>query len=673
MTRRVLGILALATALPAGAAPAAPTVAELIQTADLSALAASPDGRLVAFRVERADIERNSYDLDWYVAELATGQARRVGGGGGPIFAGAGQLAPETVIWSPDSRFIHYRALLDGGIGLWRAAADGSGSRALVIDAADVETIAATADGTGLTYTTGPTREQVERAEQKELYEGILVDPSVDIAQPLFRGGSVNGRPASERLIGRWFARAGLLWREPRTETRLDLMTLDRSVRRIINPQEPTPQTLSLDQRRSNLSAQGHEAILTLTSGRTRLEARRQGMASNSACTAELCRSGRIDAFVWRPDTEQILFTTRDGHFRQTLALWDVRADRVRPVAGGEGLLAGSRDWTRPCAVTAQRAICVAAAATSPPRLVMIDLDTGRTETLFDPNAQLRRRAMPVVEHLSWTLADGRAATATLLKPRDGARRAPLFINYYFCPGFLRAGEGEDYPLAPLAEAGFVVACMNMVRFENAGNGVGRYRDSLEAVRGLVGRLAARGAIDPRKVGMAGFSAGSEATAWALMNSDLLAAAGVASAQYAPSNYWLNAMRGSTIPSELREVHELGAPDETPERWRLIAPALNVERIRAPLLMQLPEQEVRRQMEFFSRLSHTSTPVELHAFHGAAHIKMQPRQRFAANRRNVDWFRYWLQDHVDPDPFKAAQYQRWNALRQRWMTGSGAQ
>jgi dipeptidyl aminopeptidase/acylaminoacyl peptidase len=433
---------------------------------------------------------------------------------------------------------------------------------------------------------------------------------------------------------------------------RLDLRTLQTSVERRIDPDAPAPLTVSLDQRRTATSASGDVAMLVLTSGTTTLEAGRRGSASTLRCTAPLCSTGRIGAFLWRPGLDQILFTTRDDHFLQTLAAWDVGSNRVRRIAGGEGLLAGSRDWTEPCAVTRTTAVCVAAAATSPPRLVAIDLDTGRSITLFDPNAALRARAMPLVEQLRWTLADGRTASATLLLPARSPRRAPLYVNYYSCPGFLRAGEGEDYPFAPLVEAGFVVACMNMVRFQDASNGVGRYRDALEAVRGLVERLERAGLIDPQKVGMGGFSAGSEATTWVLMNSDLLSAAGVASSQYTPSAYWFNAMRGSSIPADLRRVHDLGAPDETPSAGADFAGS---ERglDRAPLLMQLPEEEARHQMEYYSRLSNTATPVELHAYPGAAHIKMAPRQRFAVGLRNVDWFRYWLQDHLDPDPSKA--------------------
>ena len=352
--------LVLAAALPT-AAPAAPTVAELIQVTDLGSLAASPDGRKLAFRVERADIAGNSYELEWYVAELATGEVRRVGSGGEPIYAGAGLLAREQAVWSPDSRFIHYRALSDGAVGLWRAAADGSGAAALLVEAGDIESVGPASDGTSLLYVTGPARDVVERAERRERDDGILVDPSVDVAQPLFRGGSVNGRPASERLIGRWFARAGLLWREPRTEKRLDLRTLAVEVRQRIDPDGPPPRTLSLDRERSLASAGGHVATLELTSGRTALKVARKGSGRMLDCPAALCSEQRIGALLWRPGAEQLLFTSRDGHFRQTLALWDIGTNRVRRVAAGEGLLAGSRDWTEPCAVTRARAVCVAA------------------------------------------------------------------------------------------------------------------------------------------------------------------------------------------------------------------------------------------------------------------------------------------------------------------------
>ena len=103
----------------------------------------------------------------------------------------------------------------------------------------------------------------------------------------------------------------------------------------------------------------------------------------------------------------------------------------------------------------------------------------------------------------------------------------------------------------------------------------------------------------------------------------------------------------------------------TPERWRQLSPAANVDRIRAPLLMQMPEQEARSAIELHARLTNSTTPVELYVFPEAPHLKFLPRHKLAAYERNLDWFRYWLQGYVDPDPLKAAQYRRWEALAQR--------
>jgi hypothetical protein len=84
-----------------------------------------------------------------------------------------------------------------------------------------------------------------------------------------------------------------------------------------------------------------------------------------------------------------------------------------------------------------------------------------------------------------------------------------------------------------------------------------------------------------------------------------------------------------------------------------------------PAVPLLPENEARSEIEILARLGRTPTPVELYAFPDENHIKFQPRHRLATYRRSLDWFRYWLQDYVDPDSAKAAQYSRWNALRQR--------
>ena len=45
------------------------------------------------------------------------------------------------------------------------------------------------------------------------------------------------------------------------------------------------------------------------------------------------------------------------------------------------------------------------------------------------------------------------------------------------------------------------------------------------------------------------------------------------------------------------------------------------------------------------------------------HAPDHPRARLASLQRNVDWYRFWLQNFEDPDPRKKEQYQRWRMLR----------
>ncbi|KRA84106.1 Atxe2 family lasso peptide isopeptidase [Altererythrobacter sp. Root672] len=661
--RDALGaVLITALALASPPASAGPSVPELVEVSDVTGLSASPSGRMVAFRVERPSLDRNTYILEWYVGDLESGATRRIADGGAPIEGGGEPLAVEAPVWSPDERFVFFRALVDGAIGVWRTAVDGSGSWPVGVTDADVERLVPGEDGSSLTYSLGPSRAEVERAEWSEYDEGILVDGSVDLNQNLYRGGWVDGRLASQRLTGQWYSRAGLLWRSPRQRYRLDLQSLAVAE---LGPETPavvgplTPEALGA-------------ALVLQEPGRPTVRVRRQAGRSTievqqggemTTCKAAACSARRVVSLAWRPGTDELVFTTQDDLYRQSLHLWNPARGTVGTLVRGEGLIAGSREPARPCALTPRSAVCVTASAVAPSRLEAIDLSTGARTVLFDPNATLRGRTMPRVEQLSWTLPDGREASGTVLLPPGAlAVPAPLFVTYYACPGYLRGGVGDEYPLAPLADAGFVVACLNMVSDESV-DMVASYRAGLASVEALVDDLTKRGWADPSRIGMGGFSHGSEVTMWVAMNTPLLAAAAVASPQFTPSAYWSNALPGRDFTGVLRGFFGLASPDEAPERWRVVSPALNVDTIKAPLLMQMPENEARAQAEIYARLALTSTPVELYAFPDENHVKFQPRHRLAVYRRNLDWFRFWLQGIADPDPVKADQYHRWQAMR----------
>ena len=627
----------LVFALLAAASPAASqtTPREIAETADISGLATSPDGSWVAYRIERPSVATNRIDVDWYLAPSdGSAPPRALGRLGTALWNDAGVVLPGEAKWTPDSQSLIVRALVDGRVSLWQSKIDGSGFSPLVNREGDIERFAIANDG-GLVFSEGPPRDAIARAEESERETGILVDGKTDLAQPLYRGALINGRPASQRFSGQWFDRVPLLADRPRTILRRDPQS------GALSPALPGDEMLLGPSAEPPLPS----ALATLLPG-------------VDACAAPAGCAG----VAWRPAAllpladGNTLMTLRDRAFRQRLLIWSPAAATLTQLAVSNGLLSGGRDESRPCAATPVGIFCVEAAADLPPRLVRIALDG--TKTVVDsPNPDPDRDGL-LAEVIAWQVSGSRAS-GILIRPKIPGR-LPLFITYYRCPGWLRGGLGDEWPLRALAANGIAALCINTVR---ASSSAGEsYELGLEAVKGAIDYLVRRGDIDPDRVGMGGLSFGSEVTMWTARHSDLLTAVSIASVQMEPAYYWFNARPGREMFADnLRAYWKLGPPGENDRSWRRLSAALNVDQIHVPVLMQLPEHEARQAVELQSKLA-SARMGELHVFPFAPHIKVEPRQKLAAYERNLDWFRYWLKDEVDPDPAKAAQYRRWSKL-----------
>lgn len=679
MSRSILQLLGCAAAISmapvAGAATASEgdvTTRMLVEVKDLSSIAVSPDNQYVAFREVRASIERNTHDSIWYVQKLDGAAEPTPVADGGPPLRNGGLVINEPTQWSQDSRWIYYRALLDGEVQIWRADRNGGRVEQVTRDAADVEAFWLQPDAETLIYRIGAARRDIARAECEEYDRGVRFDDSIFAGQGLFRSVFHNGRLSSERTDDR-MARRSLLWDAPKRYRAVDLGAM--AVRDATAPEQekiagdsasarPESSTLSV------AAAPGDRrlAILSLASdGRPALRVGRSANARSWAvCGA--CEDLDIVAIGWR-NAEELVITSRDAGrgLAQTLHLWKPDTDDLRVVARADGLLSSDRRGRAPCAIGEQEAICVAASAVQPPRIERVAFKDGRRSVLYDPNARLARAVQEAVnvELLTWNDDDGREFSGYFFTPADrphGAR-LPLFVTYYVCPGFLRGGFGDEWPLIPMAQAGIATMCVNGRLPPKSGrDAVEDYNTGLQAVSAAIGLLDARGVIDPQRVGMGGLSFGSEVTLWTATHSNLLAAASVSSSAASPTWYWFRAMQAGFAPRAM-EQWGLGSPDETPERWRKLSPAYYADRFRAPILMQMAEQEYRSAVEYYVRMRRAGVAAELWVYPHEPHIKFQPRHKLSVYDRNLDWFRFWLQDYADPAPRKADQYHRWRELR----------
>jgi dipeptidyl aminopeptidase/acylaminoacyl peptidase len=177
----------------------------------------------------------------------------------------------------------------------------------------------------------------------------------------------------------------------------------------------------------------------------------------------------------------------------------------------------------------------------------------------------------------------------------------------------------------------------------------------MESTWNALDAVAARGFIDAKRVGIGGVSHGAFVPLYMLQHYDRLGAVSIA------SSGWSNVEYYSTTRA-LRAVHDAHWP-ESSEFWSQIDIADHVEEVEAPLLINFPDLEFFNGYRLPRRMENAGRAFEAYVFPDEYHLKWQPAHRMAIYNRNLDWFRFWLQDIEDPDPAKSEQYQRWRELR----------
>jgi dipeptidyl aminopeptidase/acylaminoacyl peptidase len=684
MTRAFVSAFAVSVAAcSAASAQPMPTSRMLVEMSDLSGISISPDGRFVAYAIERAAVETNSRSLTWYVQPLEGSGAARPVAGAEPMLNAAGGRAPELPQWSTDSQWLYFRALRRAGIQVWRVRPDGRDLSQVTADDGNVLSFELVGNQS-LVYEAGAPRAAVEEAEQRAYDRGILIDGSVPVGRPLHRSSYLNGRHASPRYMGSWLEVGEMLAQTPPRHQSVDLAT---GIAREATPAE----VQRFREFRDGPSLNLPEGFLTRT-----VHATTAGVAlapesedayprlnaivgSNSGapivCGDPSCYRPRW--FRWRPGSSEIVYASRNPAATVTHSLhaWNVRTGRIRLIARTESSLTGgfaidvlgSR-----CDVGQRYAVCAAEEPNGPARLERFDLESGARHVLADPNRGLQDVAGPSGEFMTWSDGEGREFTGVYFPARGsgGTGRVPLFVHYYSCRGYLRGGTGDEWPMATLAASGIAVLCINTysprqpITAANQ-NAQRQYEEGLSGIRAAIELLTARG-IDPARVGIGGLSQGSEVAMWTARHSDLLAAMSLATPQMSETYYWQRGLLGEHFQRVARGAYGLtGSPDEAPEQWQRLSPRSSVDRLQFPILLQLPEEEYLVAMEYYIPLVRAGAPIEMYVFPDEPHVKIQPRHKLAVYERNLDWFRFWLQGYEDPAPEKAEQYVRWRTLRTR--------
>jgi dienelactone hydrolase len=576
------------------------TTRELVEIRDLSGVSVAPNGAYAAVRMDSPSVESNSIQLDWYVVPLnGSGHSQRLVTAGEPSLGENGTIERQTPQWSGDSQWLYYRALHEGEMQIWRTRLDEGVSVQLTHDASNVTKFTLDETQHRLFFEVGATRNEILREEQDQYDNGILNDRSLFPGYPVARSFPLYGRASMYRRYRDLNGAPG--------DTHGGLLA-DRPQRVV---------------------------VLSLKSGLT-----------HSASADEVQAYQRLLAHSIAVGTQR------------SVACRDALCDKAGTVFGSDRYGRGG------CSFTRGEAICIVSRSSVPPRVEAVVLRDGRSRTLFNPNSRISPERLATAEKRVIRNEYGEEAAAFLVLPKNHGQenRLPLVITSYTCDGFLQGGSGDDVPELLLAGQGIASICLNdngSVRRVPKSESLeeAAQKSSLAFRKAAIDVLNRRGLIDATRVAVTGLSYGATSTLYAISHSSLFAAAQITSQGYDDpmQAYFYGA-------SDI--YRETGAsPYLNPDYFGAISPALNAERIRVPLLMQLADTEYLQMMQLYSNLRDLNRPVEMIVYPDEYHIKWQPRHRLAVYDRSVAWMRFWLQGYEDKRPSMASMYQRWRSMR----------
>lgn len=655
-------------------APRELTAADLIELRDVgdpdsanfngpSPFALSPDGKSVAYVISRADIASNSYCRALVISDLSGSAPPRVLDRGGEhimimdvqrgFYLPSG--APRTIVpaWSPDGRTIAYLRRDNGVTQAWVAMADGSGARAVSHSSVDVEAVAWSIDGTRLFYGTrkgaAADQAQIDREGQAGWLYDRRVSPEIS-ARPMTSATNALDVVAVDLASG---------------------AILPADAAAVVAVERAAPPDMPVAPKA--LGAEGDTAFLDKQDTSPLAPARLVVSAKDGArirCGARSCTGGILKLW-WHGGS--VLFLRREGWDKELTALYRWKPGSAQPL-----VVLRTSDVLHGCILARTELVCTREDSRTPRKVVAIDVETGRSRTIFDPNPGFNSIRLGSVERLKWRNKFGLEAWGDLVLPPGYHKgtRLPMVVVQYHSLGFLRGGTGDEYPIFLLAQRGFAVLSTERPTLYaaafpklktwyqvNAKNqhDWGERRSLLSSVLTGVHMAVKRGYADRARVGITGLSDGATTVTFALINSKAFAASALSTCCTDPNTTatyggiaWAEWLRGMGYPP---------AKDADPAFWRNMSLERNASRINTPILMQLADDEFRLSLEAFGALHEFNKPVEMYVYPGEFHVKWQPVHRRAVYARNLDWFSFWLQGKEDPAPAKAAQYARWRAMR----------
>ncbi len=304
-----------------------------------------------------------------------------------------------------------------------------------------------------------------------------------------------------------------------------------------------------------------------------------------------------------------------------------------------------------------------------------------------DPlNPHLSDVVMPSWERITWRSKDDRwDIHGFLLKPPDyqPGRKYPLIVGIVGGPSPVLPEFNLDrqYPVLPMASQGYLVLYPHTrgrggfgPAFAKALHEEGSYVANAFQFDVMAGvdRLVEMGMADPDRVGIMGFSYGGTLAGHGITQTHRFQAASISEGAcdllHILFDYWADPSMRRGFQEEL---HSIGNVYDPVERARVESetPLYGVQSVQTPALLEygMLSMAATHGRRMFHGLQYFGVPSELLVYPRSGHSWAEPLLVLDSYNRNLVWFDYWLRDKAHPDKRKEAAYNRWK--RQRTAAG----
>jgi dipeptidyl aminopeptidase/acylaminoacyl peptidase len=657
--RFAISLLAL---IPVAQAARVPTIDDLLKLTAPGAVRISPDGKYVAYTATEADFEQDAYVTQIWIVETGSGRSWQLT---------RGKKSSSGPRWSPDSHWLAFTSDREGGKNqLFMIRPDGGEALQLTKAAAAVGGFAWSPDGKQIAFSAPEKEPQSLKDRKGHLgdFQVVRKDYShshlwtIDVAEAM--KAPAEGK---QHTKGQDFSVGSFSWSPDGGQIAFDATV--------------NPDLIRLDTADIYILTLAGDAVKKLVS-----------------------QPGPDSSPEWSPDGKFVAFSSTMGNPE-----WFYCNRRIAlvPAQGGPSKsLTESFDESASLTAWKQDGIYFSAMQKTAAHLFRIDPASGRITRITTPDsisagfgatftqdgkqmafvlrsaeelgdvhvsavepyaprrltnfsAAIRDWTLPREEVISWTSKDGARIEGVLAKPADfdPSKKYALLCQIHGGPTGVDSPQPvhrSNYPLDIWAARGALILRVNYrgsagygekFRKLNVRNlGVGDAWD----VESGVDYLIAKGWVDPKRVGVMGWSQGGYISAFLATTSNKFVAISVGAGISNWATYYYNT---DITPFT---IHYLGDdPADDPEIYRKTSPMSYIKQARTPVLIQHGELDRRvpipNAYELRQGLEDRGVPVEMIVYKGFGHGINKPKETRAVMQHNLEWFNHHLWGDPKPD------------------------